>query len=86
MLDAAAQRAGFAPDWRALDCDSADWHPATGDVRHYLYGLKATGFVCLRRGDVERAFAVLGKLRELDPADQVGGSVVYEFACALLAE
>ena len=57
---------------------------ATGATRLYLYSLKATGFVQLRKGNVQAALAVLQKLRELDPMDQVGGSVVWEMAQRLL--
>lgn len=83
VLQRCAEAAGFDPDWRVLDADSAKWNPAVGSVRHYLYSLKATGFVSLRSGDVDVAFAVLSKLSELDPQDQVGGSVVLEMAESL---
>ncbi|TGD75082.1 hypothetical protein E4634_03470 [Mangrovimicrobium sediminis] len=83
VLASAAQGAGFSADWRSLHSGSAAWHPAEGDVRHYLYTLKAMGFVHLRRGDIDGALAVLEKLRELDPQDQVGGSVVHDIACGL---
>lgn len=84
VLVAAATAVGFAPDWRDLDATSACWYPARGKVRQYLYSLKATGFVCLRSGAIDRAHAVLSKLQELDPGDQVGGSVVLELAESLL--
>lgn len=84
VLRSAAQSEGFSTDWQQLTADSAQWHPAKGRIRQYLYSLKATGFVCLRYGKIDRAFAVLGKLLELDPMDQVGGSVVYELAESLL--
>ncbi len=86
VLHRAAESSGFDADWRQLDADSATWNPAMGRVRYYLYSLKATGFVCLRSGAVEKAHAVLIKLLELDPLDQVGGSVVYEMAQGLLEE
>jgi len=86
VLRIAANSEGFSADWRKLDSDSARWQPAQGNIRHFLYSLKAAGFVRLRRGDVEEALAVLEKLRELDPQDQVGGSVVYELACRLQAD
>lgn len=86
VLHRAATSGGFDADWRRLDAGSAAWNPAMGRVRYYLYSLKATGFVCLRSGAVEKAHAVLTKLLELDPQDQVGGSVVYEMAQSLLEE
>ena len=83
VLAQAAEQEGFDADWRQLNTSSAQWYPAMGAIRHYLYSLKATGFVSLRKGDVETAFAVLSKLQELDPMDQVGGSVVLEMADSL---
>ena len=84
VLLSAASTAGFDPDWRKLDSGSAAWRPASGAIRKYLYSLKATGFVSLRRGDIDKAHQVLMKLQELDPQDQVGGSVVLEMANSLL--
>lgn len=80
VLEQAAGMAGFDCDWRRLTADSADWHNAKGAVRVYLYSLKATGFVRLRRGDIRIAYDVLCKLVQLDPQDQVGGSVVLDMA------
>lgn len=80
VLNLAARQAGFDPDWSRLHEGSALWNPATGAVRFYLYSLKATGFVLLRKGDIVGAVRVLAKLRELDPLDQVGGSVVAAMA------
>lgn len=84
VLSAAARAEGFSADWKQLNVHSAQWSPARGRVRQFLYSLKATGFVCLRSGNIPQAFAVLSKLLELDPQDQVGGSVVYELAESLL--
>lgn len=86
VLNAVAIAEGFATDWQQVYPETARWHPASGRLRHYLYSLKATGFVCLRSGDIDRAIAVLTKLLELDPLDQVGGSVVYELAEGLLEQ
>ena len=83
-LQRSAERAGFPPPWQGLNRDSALWDDATGDIRLYLYTLKAMGFVLLRMGSVEQAAKVLLKLEELDPLDQVGGSVVRQMAERLL--
>ena len=80
VLSRAAEQGGFASDWRVLDSDSSTWNEARGAVRFYLYSMKAMGFVLLRKGEVDKAYDVLRKLSELDPGDQVGGSVVYEIA------
>jgi hypothetical protein len=45
--------------------------------------LKALSFIRLRQSDVEGAETILKKLRELDPTDQVGGSVLQELATAM---
>ncbi len=84
VLSRAAVQGGFASDWQALDHDSATWDEAKGAVRFYLYSMKAQGFVLLRKGEVAQAHAVLQKLGELDPRDQVGGSVVLDIAERLL--
>ena len=80
VLAKAAEQGGFSADWHALAPSSAAWEEARGAVRFYLYSLKASGFVLLRTGDVNGAYAVLQKLCELDPKDQVGGSVVLDMA------
>lgn len=83
VLEMAAARAGFDCDWRQLQPGS-QWQDVSGASRLYLYSMKASGFVLLRKGDIEGALAVLLKLEQLDPLDQVGGSVVLEMAQRLL--
>lgn len=80
VLATVAKAEGLAADWQSLNADSACWHPASWRLRYYLYSLKASGFVNLRRGEIDSALNVLTKLLELDPMDQVGGSVVLELA------
>lgn len=84
VLRGAADRGGFQQEWQQLGLGSAAWHGAKGNERLYLYSMKARGFVLLRMGEVEQAANVLHKLAELDPLDQVGGSVVMEIADRLL--
>lgn len=84
VLEQSARGGGFPVAWRNLDIDCANWHGAKGYVRIYLYTMKALGFVLLRLGDMGGAAAVLHKLEELDPLDQVGGSVVSQMAERLL--
>lgn len=84
VLQKAAQREKFPADFRRLSPESAGFDEATGATRLYLYSLKARGFVLLRRGAIEPAHEVLSKLSELDPQDQVGGSVVLLMAQNLL--
>ena len=80
VLERAAAQGGFSADWYQLQSDSTCWSPAQGVARVYLYTLKARGFVLMRKGELLQAIEVLHKLEELDPLDQVGGSVVRQMA------
>ncbi|MEJ2645705.1 MAG: hypothetical protein P8180_12380 [Gammaproteobacteria bacterium] len=82
-LDTAAGQGGFDPDWKSLARGAADWQRPDGPERVYLYTLKALGFIRLRRMDFTGGEAILDKLAELDPDDQVGGSVLRELASGL---
>jgi tetratricopeptide (TPR) repeat protein len=86
VLKEAAEKEGFPSDWHLLNTNSACWNPARGALRLYLYSLKASGFVFLRMGEIDKAIAVLDKLAELDVQDQVGGSVVRDMAERLLED
>jgi hypothetical protein len=79
-LAVAAAQGGFPADWAGLDGGSADWSAATGPARFYLFSLKALAFIRLRRGASDETDAILAKLAELDPADQVGGTVIRSLA------
>jgi tetratricopeptide (TPR) repeat protein len=79
-LEKAAQLDGFDVDWRKLNKQNALWQPAVGPTRFYLYSLKALAFIRLRRNDPTEARTILDKLMELDPNDQVGGSVILDLA------
>jgi tetratricopeptide (TPR) repeat protein len=82
-LNMAAHVGGFSADWMQLTRDSASWDRAQGAERIYLYTLKALGFIRLRRLEFAAGQQVLEKLSELDPFDQVGGSVIREIATAM---
>lgn len=86
VLMVSAANGDFDSDWKKLDADSAAWQKAVGPIRFYLYSLKARGFVLLRSGELQQAVEVLNKLLELDPLDQVGGSVVFQMAERLLED
>ncbi len=79
-LRAAAGQGDFPADWRGLTVASADWTRPEGAERFYLYTLKALGFISLRMREFTLALAILDKLHELDPQDQVGGSVILDLA------
>lgn len=83
VLDEASKQGGFARDWLELNQEclaecAEDW------VRFYLYSMKATGFVLLRKGEIDAAHEVLKQLIKLDPLDEVGGTVVYHMAERIL--
>jgi len=79
-LATAARQGRFPADWRTLSTDSAAWSPADGPIRFFLFSLKALAFIKLRRGAKEEAQAILAKLHEIDPADQVGATVIRDIA------
>jgi tetratricopeptide (TPR) repeat protein len=79
-LARAAQQGGFSRDFEQLTPACTDWQAQGGPARAFLYSLKALSFIRLRKDDRAGAMAVLDKLQELDPEDQVGGSVILELA------
>ncbi|MEJ2108143.1 MAG: hypothetical protein P8X48_12595 [Acidiferrobacteraceae bacterium] len=82
-LEAAARQGGFAPDWRNLEVDTAPWSGASGPIRFFLFSLKALAFIRLRRGAPDEAAAILAKLGEIDPLDQVGATVIRDIAAGV---
>jgi len=79
-LKEAARQGGFSSDWSILTQVSTQWAPVPDAQRFFLYTLKALAFVNLRKGNNVMADALLNKLLELDPKDQVGGSVIRDLA------
>lgn len=75
-LTRAAELGGFTPDWNMLKSDSAAWSEPLGPERAYLFTLKALAFINLRLQRMDESKNILNKLAELDPMDQVGGSVI----------
>ncbi|NYZ13224.1 hypothetical protein HL658_11730 [Azospirillum sp. RWY-5-1] len=78
-LDVAAQQIGIPADWRQLTAASADW-TAEGPQRFFLFTMKALAFITLRRDRLPDALAILAKLAEIDPGDQVGHGVIAAMA------
>lgn len=74
-LAEASRQCGLAADWQQWQVQhfgqrlEAPWS-------HTLRALKAVAFIELRRGKRQPALALVDKLRELDPEDGVGYSVV----------
>ena len=79
-LNVASAQGGFASDWQRLDSNSADWSMQEGPAHVYLYSLKALSFIKLRRGEQTYAKTILDKLRQLDPQDNAGASVIMSLA------
>lgn len=73
-----AKECGLSESWRDQSYDNYSWQDAKGPTRFFLYSMKAMGFVLLRKGQLQESLEVLKQLQRLDPADQVGGSVVQE--------
>lgn len=82
-LETAARQGGFPSDFRLLAADTVDWSGHDGPAHFYLFSLKALAFIRLRQGDKEGCELMLEKLRELDKADTVGGSVIGSIAAGL---
>lgn len=79
-LRTAARQGGFDADWTTADRQTADWSDTHGAAHFYLFSLKALAFIRLRMGFPVETTAILDKLAEIDPADQVGGSVIRDVA------
>jgi len=79
-LTEAAKQGGFSADWSSLNSDSSQWESAAGAQRSFLYTLKTLAFINLRKDNNHHAVALLDKLYELDPKDQVGASVIRDLA------
>lgn len=83
-LETAARQGGFTADWSQLSLQSVDWHLTDQPQHFYLFTLKALAFIRLRLGQREDSLALLDKLRELDPADSVGSSVIRDLAAEVI--
>lgn len=79
-LDAAARLAKIPADWHLLDNTSCDWRKVDAPQHFYLFSLKALAFIRLRQQRASEAHAILAKLREIDPNDSVGASVIEAYA------
>ena len=79
-LKTAAQQGGFSADWINLSSASAKWESTDGAQHFFLFTLKALAFIRLRLGRREESLTILDKLKELDPKDSVGSSVIRDLA------
>jgi tetratricopeptide (TPR) repeat protein len=79
-LDQASKQANIAADWHLLTAQSCDWSQIDSPQHFYLFSLKALAFVRLRQACVMDANAILVKLKEIDPHDSVGASVIEAYS------
>jgi tetratricopeptide (TPR) repeat protein len=77
-LETAARLGGFPAGWAGLTAQCADWSQAGSSAYFYLFSLKALAFIRLRMGKTVESQRLLDKLRELDPRDRVGASVIRD--------
>lgn len=75
-LEKAARDNHLVADWRAVRAGDADFAGWGVLPRFYLFTLKGCAYLSLRVGEIEQGEALVTKLRELDPLDRLGGSVL----------
>lgn len=83
-LDAAARLVNIEADWRTQRKDSCDWTIVNSPQHFYLFSLKALAFIRLRQLREGDAALILAKLREIDPDDSVGASVIESYAAGAM--
>jgi len=79
-LELSAEVLGLQCDWPELSPPEFD-RLAAGKVtlgRFYLFALKGAGYMNMRCGHMELGMAQLRKVRELDPEDRLGASVLIK--------
>jgi hypothetical protein len=79
-IDAAARLAHIPADWRLQDKNTCDWSNVKSPQHFYLFSLKALAFIYLRQLRADDANSILAKLKEIDPDDSVGASVIEAYA------
>lgn len=80
-LEQAANQVGFPADFQQLRRQQNQWNfYANESSLFYLYSLKALAFIKLRQNHLEVADAILQTLKEIDPEDRSGASVIMELA------
>lgn len=78
-LAEAARQAALPQDWKQVNPRAADFSQP-GPARFWLFTLKALAFIRLRAGGNNEAQDLLAKLKELDPQDSLGATVVGDLA------
>lgn len=86
-LAAASEQGGFPGDYRLLAIAPKQWDMYSSEVTlFYLYTLKALAFIKLRLDQSQEAEQILALLKQLDPDDLSGASVIMQLANALNEE
>ncbi|MGR9053509.1 MAG: hypothetical protein ACU84J_12755 [Gammaproteobacteria bacterium] len=84
-LQEAAKQGGFAAEYRLLLESKRNMYD--GEIAlFYLYTLKALAFIKLRQQQPAVAHEVLDAIKQLDPEDRSGASVIMDLALALAEE
>lgn len=80
-LAESARQGGFPCDHQRLVQASSQWDLYANETTlFYLYTLKALAFIKLRQGCDKDAKQVLANLKQLDPKDLSGASVIMDLA------
>ncbi len=74
--DYMARKLGFPEDFGAVTPAHADFEDYKSDPRFYLFTLKAIGYISIRLGQFGEGARYVRKVRELDPLDRMGGSIL----------
>lgn len=83
-LEEAARQSGIPSDFRSLFQEKSKWDMYTDETTlFYLYTLKALAFIKLRQNQIAQGQAILSMMKELDPEDRSGASVIMALAEAL---
>jgi hypothetical protein len=83
-LEESAQQGGFPNDYRQLAENLKKWNLYANECKlFYLYTLKALAFIKLRLGLTLDAQLILSTLRQLDPKDLSGASVIMDLAAGV---
>ena len=86
-LEEAARQGGFPSDYRCLYRDKSKWDMYANEMTlFYLYTLKALAFIKLRQKQLSQAQVILAMMKELDPEDRSGASVIMDLAEAMQEE
>ena len=63
-----------------MRCGDADFASGDGDLRFWLYGLQAYGYILIRLGRLEDGLAALDAVLAVDPADQTRTGMIRDLA------